>query len=114
MVIQQELKPLKTLGSQFHFYAQDINPDLESGLQNIIDNSVLEVGGISACVILPNGSIWQGVAGNSHEGVSITPDMHFIIASNTKTFISTLVMMQVEEGTLFSFSVMINSKFQKA
>jgi D-alanyl-D-alanine carboxypeptidase len=57
--------------------------------------------GVSAVVITTNG-IWQGTSGLSDPQTtnSIQPQMRFNIASNTKMFVSALVLQLAEEGKL--------------
>jgi len=60
----------------------------------------LKVPGISAAVILPDGTKWLGVSGKSSEGEDMNSAMLFGLASVTKTYIAALVVQLAEEGAL--------------
>jgi D-alanyl-D-alanine carboxypeptidase len=80
----------------------EFDPVLGEKFQTVLD-SIIQISdskGVSACVIMPEKGIWTGVSGISHVGQPITPDMHFWIASNTKTFAAVLIMMLVEKGII--------------
>jgi len=74
-------------------------------LQNALDKA-LEIGseghqlGISAAIIIPDEEIWIGVAGVSHPGTPIAPEMLFDIGSSEKNFQAALVLKLKEEGLL--------------
>jgi len=59
-----------------------------------------QIKGASSAVILPDGSVHRIVAGDSHDSVSINPDMLFAIGSITKNMVSALVLQLSEEGIL--------------
>ena len=73
-------------------------------LQRVLDNySAKKAGvGLQATVIFPDGTVWSGVSGYaSHEKkCPLTLDHHLYIGSMTKLFTATLVMEQVENGTI--------------
>ncbi len=48
----------------------------------------------------PNGDIWKGVSGISHDTVEITTDMLFGIASTTKTYMAAIIMQLYEADSL--------------
>ena len=75
---------------------------LSNQLQNILDSEINrhKVKGVSASIVFPDLSIWNGVSGISHDTVSIKPDMLFAIGSITKNFVATLTLKLVEEGKL--------------
>ncbi|MCW3136655.1 MAG: beta-lactamase family protein [Canidatus Methanoxibalbensis ujae] len=58
--------------------------------------------GLQATVIFPDGTVWSGVSGYaSHEKkCPLTLDHHLYIGSMTKLYTATLVMEQVENGTI--------------
>jgi D-alanyl-D-alanine carboxypeptidase len=58
--------------------------------------------GISVAVLLPDGALWTGVAGDRQLSprLPVTPDTVFAIASITKTFVTAVVMQLVDEGRL--------------
>ncbi len=56
--------------------------------------------GISVSVVLPDGDLWTGVAGVSHDEIPITPATLFGIGSVTKMFTATLVLALAEQGAL--------------
>ncbi len=69
-------------------------------LQNIIETEAAANGyiGLSAAVIFPDGSIWQGVTGEASTGVVVDTSMNFIIGSITKNYLATLVLLLEEDG----------------
>jgi len=73
-------------------------------LQRVLDNySAKKAGvGLQATVIFPDGTVWSGVSGYaSHEKkCPLTLDHHLYIGSITKLYTATLVMEQVENGTI--------------
>ena len=73
-------------------------------LQRVLDNySAKKAGvGLQATVIFPDGTVWSGVSGYaSHEKkCPLTLDHHLYIGSMTKLYTATLVMEQVENGTI--------------
>ena len=81
-----------------------INPEFQihEELQKIIDETRITYGtiGISAAIMLPDEEIVTAVSGTSHDNISITPNMQFCIASITKTFVSALTLLLVEEHVL--------------
>jgi uncharacterized protein (TIGR02145 family) len=71
-------------------------------LQHALDISV-ESGlgkGISATIILPDGTIWKGVSGISYGTTAITADMQFAAGSIGKMFTATAILQLTEEGLL--------------
>ena len=58
--------------------------------------------GLSVAVMLPDGSIWTGTAGNAEYAPArpVTEDTGFAIASVTKTFVAALILQLVDEGKL--------------
>ncbi|MCW8803471.1 MAG: beta-lactamase family protein [Ignavibacteriaceae bacterium] len=90
---------------EFYFYRIRKDSDrveINNQLQAVLDESIPNSGGIgvSAAVIFADGKMWQGTCGISHEGVPITTDMLFDIASTGKTFTAALVLQLAEEGLL--------------
>jgi len=75
---------------------------LEEKLQAVLDDNINDIDGrgVSAAVIMPGKPIWKGVAGISHDTISISPDMLFAIGSITKNFVATLTLELAEEGKL--------------
>jgi D-alanyl-D-alanine carboxypeptidase len=75
---------------------------MASRLQAVADSlrEVNEGVGISAAVVFPDGTVWTGVSGISHDNVPMTDDLVFGIGSVTKTLTATLTMRLVEEGLL--------------
>ena len=80
------------------------DPVLAANLQRAIDSllAVQNGKGVSAALLIPGQGLWQGVSGLSSESPldSIRPDMLFSIASNTKQFTSTIILMLADEGKL--------------
>jgi len=75
---------------------------LEQKLQNVLDEGIkkYDINGVSAAVIFPDGKLWTGTSGISHDTVTIKPDMLFAIGSITKKFVATLTLKLAEEGKL--------------
>ena len=75
---------------------------LEDRLQERLDARVrrCDVNGASAAVILPDGSLWQGTSGISHESVRMRPEMAFAVGSITKNMVAALILQLAEEGQL--------------
>jgi len=73
-------------------------------LQRVLDNySAKKAGvGLQATVIFPDGTTWSGVSGyaNYKKKCPLTLDHHLYIGSITKLFTATLLMEQVENGTI--------------
>lgn len=71
-------------------------------LQRVLDTelSKYNVNGVSASIIYPDWSVWNGVSGISHDTVSIKPDMLFAIGSITKNFVAALTLKFIEDGRL--------------
>ena len=60
----------------------------------------LKVPGISAAVILPDGTRWLGVSGKSSDSEAMNSAMLFGLGSVTKIYIAALVLQLAEEGAL--------------
>ncbi|MEI6851448.1 MAG: serine hydrolase [Bacteroidota bacterium] len=75
---------------------------LQNYFQQIIDNSIVVPGvkGISACVIMPDNSVWTGHAGDNGSGVSITDTTVFYGGSTTKTFVATRILQLWQDGLI--------------
>lgn len=56
--------------------------------------------GASVAVLVPGNGIWKNTYGESYAGHPIKPDMMFGVASNTKTFVATLMLKLQEMGKL--------------
>ena len=71
-------------------------------LQAALDGSLKDSGaiGISAAAVFPDGGLWAGTAGVSHEGVPITTEMMFDIASVQKNLQAALALSLIERGVL--------------
>jgi D-alanyl-D-alanine carboxypeptidase len=78
------------------------DPALASKLQVTLDSmrNVMNLKGISSSVTIPGQGTWFGVSGVSHQGVNISKNMYLGIASNTKTFMSVLVLKLREQNLL--------------
>lgn len=57
-------------------------------------------GGISAAIILEDGTLWEGVTGVSHAGARIESDMLFSAGSITKTFTAVAILKLYQDGVL--------------
>jgi len=75
---------------------------VEIALQKAMDESIIDSGvkGVSAAIIFPDGKMWKGASGMSHEGVPVTTDMLFDIGSIEKVFQAALTLDLVEEGLI--------------
>ncbi|OWY21978.1 hypothetical protein C7N43_06050 [Sphingobacteriales bacterium UPWRP_1] len=83
--------------------AQTFNPLLATMLQDTLNTYVGQISnikGMEASVYIPGQGFWTGVTGNSYTGQSITPDMRMGIASNSKLFVATVMLMLDEENLL--------------
>lgn len=75
---------------------------IEDRLQSVLDKKITKYGarGVSASVVFPDGKVWTGTSGISHDTVRIKPDMLFAIGSVTKNVVSALILKLDEEGIL--------------
>ncbi len=78
--------------------------DLAPWLQNAVDSERVawKVPGVSAAVILGDGSHWAGVSGRSFVAPdqSVASDTGFVVGSITKTFIASLILELRDDGVL--------------
>ncbi len=84
-------------------FSQTFNPLLAEMLQDTLETYVTafpNIKGMSASVYIPGQGIWQGVSGVSYDGEPIIPEMEFGIASNTKLFVSTVMLKLAEENII--------------
>jgi D-alanyl-D-alanine carboxypeptidase len=81
-----------------------VSAELAAALQAQLDEirRVHAVPGISAAVIMPDGSRWAGVSGLSEvtPPVDVTLATPFVIGSVTKTFVTATIMALADEGAL--------------
>jgi D-alanyl-D-alanine carboxypeptidase len=82
--------------------AQPLDADVQLRLQRTLDSmrSTYGIPGISAGVVLPGRDMWLGVAGGSHPGHPVSPDMLFGIGSNSKLFTAVAILRCAEDGLL--------------
>jgi len=75
---------------------------LEDRLQRVLDTSLQkhDVRGASAAVVFPDGDIWLGTSGLSHESVAMDPGMFVFVGSITKNVVAALTLKLAEEGRL--------------
>lgn len=75
---------------------------LEDRMQEVLDKGISKYGarGVSAAVIFPDGKVWTGTSGISHDTVAIEPDMLFAIGSVTKNVVAALTLKLAEENLL--------------
>jgi len=75
---------------------------IEDRMQKVLEKGISKYGvrGVSAAVILPDGRIWTGTSGISHDTAAMQPDMLFAIGSITKNVVAALTLMLVEENVL--------------
>ncbi|MBM2814165.1 MAG: Beta-lactamase protein [Ignavibacteria bacterium] len=79
------------------------NPILSKMLQDTLDHYVsiiTNIKGMSASVYYPGQGIWTGTSGVSYSGKPVTSDMKFGIASNSKLFVSTVILKLAENNIL--------------
>ena len=74
-----------------------LTSELAEQLQSALND---QKGDLSAAVIFPNGDIWEGTSGFSHDTVSIKKEMLFNIGSITKTFTAAAILKLADEGKL--------------
>ena len=79
-----------------------VAPILASNYQNIIEQALINPGvkGISACVILPDETIWLGTAGDNGSGIEINENTVFYAGSTTKSFVATRVLQLWQEDAI--------------
>ncbi len=83
--------------------SQNFNPLLAKMLEDTLktySSQISNIKGISASVSIPAQGTWQGQYGDSYSGKSITKDMLFGIASNTKLFVSAIMLMLTEHNII--------------
>jgi uncharacterized protein (TIGR02145 family) len=75
---------------------------LTDKLQKVLDDAVSAGTGVglSAAVILTDGTTWQGTSGLSHGTTAITPDMRFAAGSIGKMFTAVTILQLAEKGYL--------------
>ena len=75
---------------------------IEKAMQAAMDESIKNSGavGVSAAVIFPDGHVWKGASGISHQGVPLTTDMLFDIGSTEKNFQAALALKLAEDGVI--------------
>jgi D-alanyl-D-alanine carboxypeptidase len=85
--------------SAFRLNAQ-LSTAFTDRLQFVLDSicNHYNIKGASAAVLVPNAGLWKGTHGESGTGQPITTDMLFGINSNTKTYVSTLMLRLQELG----------------
>lgn len=76
--------------------------DLAQSLQATLNEQRQQrnIAGISAAVILPDGSMWLGASGMSSDTIAMDNTMVFGLGSVTKTYIAALVAQLAAEGIL--------------
>ncbi|HSI91125.1 MAG TPA: serine hydrolase, partial [Adhaeribacter sp.] len=82
-----------------------VDPQTAAHLQTQLDLLVAanNLKGLSASVIIPGRGTWNGVSGISHGNVPIDSSMVFRLASITKNFTATAILL-LQEDTLLSIS----------
>ena len=85
-------------GQQPRGPAGTIGPALQAALDGSLPNSGAI--GVSAAAVFPDGSLWAGATGLSHEGVPLATDMLFDIASAAKNLQAALALTLVEKGAI--------------
>jgi len=106
--IDVQLDKIEELNQNYNFskkhcpIKQAIGSSLSQQLQNVLDEAITNynIKGLSAALQTVNGETWTGVAGVSHDTISIKDDMLFGIGSITKNFIATIILQLYEEESL--------------
>ena len=82
--------------------AEKFDPALGAKLQKALADSIAGSGtiGVSAAVMMPDGALWAGAAGISHQGAPVTTAMLFDIASIQKNLQAALALLMAENGVL--------------
>lgn len=83
--------------------SQTFNPQLAAMLQDTLSyytGLISNIKGLSVSVYIPGQGMWQGTSGISYTGAAITEGMEFGIASNTKLFTSTAMLILQENGII--------------
>ena len=83
--------------------AQTFNAALATMLQDTLNTYVSQISnikGMSAGVTIPGQGSWYGVTGVSYTGQPITPAMKMGIASNSKLFVSVMMLKLAERGII--------------
>jgi len=83
--------------------AQPFNAQLAAMLNDTLNTYVSQISnikGMSAAVYIPGQGTWTGVARVSYTGTPITDVMRMGIASNTKLFVSTIILKLAENEML--------------
>lgn len=86
--------------------AQPFNPQLATMLRDTLTTYVSQISnikGLSASVYIPGQGIWNGTAGVSYAGNPVTADMRMGIASNSKLFVS-VIMLKLAENNIIRLS----------
>jgi D-alanyl-D-alanine carboxypeptidase len=75
---------------------------LQQRLQFVLDSvcTKYKIKGATAAVLYPGAGTWKGAHGISYDNSNITTDMLMGIGSNTKTFISALVLKMQEQSLI--------------
>lgn len=78
-----------------------MNLAFQDTLQKALDARAtqLNVKGVAAAVVFPDGSAWSGASGN-HGSQPLGSDMLFEMGSNTKTYVAAIILQMQEEGKL--------------
>lgn len=99
MTAKKLLTFLLALTASLQLRAQ-LNPSLEQRLQDTLNDMQAQYHfkGLSAAVSVRNVGTWSGTTGISYEGQPLTTDMLIGIGSNTKTFVSALMLKLHENG----------------
>ncbi|MFZ9388391.1 MAG: serine hydrolase [Chitinophagaceae bacterium] len=83
--------------------AQSFNSAMAAMLQDTLNTYVSQIPnikGFSASVYIPGQGMWTGTTGFSKNGQPITPDMRMGIASNSKLFVSAVMLKLAEKNII--------------
>lgn len=73
---------------------------MDSLTANVLTTGTGETIGISFAITIPGYGSWQGVSGQADDGVPLTTNMTMGIASNSKLYLSVIMLRLQEEGVL--------------
>lgn len=104
--MKNQLLKLTTILFALLFLHNTINAQLPVSLQTKLQDTLTHIGnrfkfkGLSVAVSYKNSGIWASAFGNSTATQPLTSDMLIGIGSNTKTFVSTIMVKLHENGQL--------------
>ncbi|CAN5771415.1 hypothetical protein BH11BAC7_BH11BAC7_27120 [soil metagenome] len=86
------------------FFSKQVNAQVPPGLQQLLQDTLVSLQaasgykGLSASVGYKNTGIWKSAVGESAPSIALTTDDLIGIGSNTKTFVSAMMLKLMEDG----------------